>query len=211
MLSAALLLFAAPARKPAPEPIVAKPALRAELARRHDTDQKIRERAMSENWNGLPEAERRRRFEEWTAIDHENTKALAWMIFVYGWPGKSLVGRDGANTAWLLVQHADRDVDFQERCLPLLEAAVKAGEAEPDQLAYLTDRVRVNRGKPQVYGTQGRQTPDGAGWEPRPIESPADVDKRRASVGLEPLAEYIRTMNGIVAKTRTPAPKPLAK
>src|SRR5205085_1172028 len=77
-----------------------------------------------------------------------------------GWPGKSLVGVDGANAAWLLVQHADQGRAFQKRCLPLLEAAVKKGEATGVQLAYLSDRVRVGAGEKQVYGTQFR-TVDG--------------------------------------------------
>ena len=122
--------------------------------------------------------------------DREN---LAWMREVvrrHGWPGKSLVGTDGANAAWLLVQHADHDRPFQKRCLVLLEEAVKKGEAAGEQLAYLTDRVRVGENKKQVYGTQLRLV-DGK-YRPQPIEDEANVDKRRKAVGLPPLAVYLR-------------------
>ncbi|MCS6883729.1 MAG: hypothetical protein NZU74_20615, partial [Chloroflexaceae bacterium] len=70
--------------------------------------------------------------------------------------------------------------------------------ARPQDLAYLTDRVRFNTGQPQVYGTQvliidGRVTL-------KPIEDEANVDARRAAVGLLPLAEYVahieRTLAG---------------
>lgn len=74
-------------------------------------------------------------------------------------------------------------------CLGLLEAAVEAGEAEAKDLAYLFDRVRVAEGQPQRYGTQFTIT--NGQLEPAPLEDPANVDERRASVGLMPLAEYV--------------------
>jgi hypothetical protein len=98
------------------------------------------------------------------------------------------VGADGAHAAWLLAQHADRDRPFQKRCLGLLQKAVKAGEASGQDLAYLTDRVRVGEGKKQRYGTQFR-TVNGK-MEPYPIEDEASVDRRRKEVGLGTLAEY---------------------
>jgi hypothetical protein len=121
-------------------------------------------------------------------IDARNTARMKEVVDKYGWPGKSLVGMDGSQKAWLMVQHADEDRAFQKRCLPLLTEAVKKGEASPEQLAYLTDRVRVADKEKQVYGTQFRQ---GKGkMEPYPIEDEANVDQRRKEVGLPPLAEY---------------------
>src|SRR5262249_61914415 len=102
-------------------------------------------------------------------------------------PGKGLGGPAGPNAAWLLVQHADRDLSFQKRCLGLLKTAAQKGEATGEQLAYLTDRVRVGEKKPQVYGTQLRWV-DGK-LRPQPIEDEANVDKRRKAVGLSPLAD----------------------
>lgn len=125
----------------------------------------------------------------WEEIDSANTARLEEIIEARGWPGKSLVGEDGASAAFLIAQHADRDPDFQRRTLKLMEAAAAAGEANPRHLAYLTDRVRVKDGLPQVYGTQ-MTIADGVPV-PHPIEDEANVDKRRAEVGLEPLSEYI--------------------
>jgi hypothetical protein len=123
-------------------------------------------------------------------IDHRNTERMKEIVERHGWPGKSLVGVDGAHAAWLLVQHADLDRPFQKRCLSLLAEAVKMGEAAGVDLAYLTDRVRVGDKQKQVYGTQLR-TVDGK-LVPEPIEDEADVDRRRKEVGLQPLAEYLR-------------------
>jgi hypothetical protein len=62
-----------------------------------------------------------------------------------------------------------------------------AGEVSRQDLAYLTDRVLVNDGKKQRYGTQM-----GMNFEPQPIEDAGNVDQRRAEVGLPPLAEYVK-------------------
>ncbi len=118
--------------------------------------------------------------------DAANRQRLKEIIQEHGWPGKSLVGADGANAAWLVVQHSDADVAFQRECLALMEAAPE-GEVSPQDVAYLTDRVLVNEGKKQRYGTQM-----GMNFKPRPIEDPDNVDKRRAEIGLPPLAEYVK-------------------
>ena len=42
----------------------------------------------------------------------------------------------------------------QRAFLHALRGAVDQGEASPAQLAYLEDRVRIDAGQPQLYGTQ---------------------------------------------------------
>jgi len=126
--------------------------------------------------------------------DEENTKRLAEIVGQHGWPTNTLVGPDGANAAWLLVQHADRDRKFQRQCLDLMTKLPKQEVSRRD-LAYLTDRVLLAEGKKQLYGTQ-MDSADGK-WVPRPLEDPENVDQRRADHGLEPLAEYIKLMESI--------------
>ena len=82
---------------------------------------------------------------------------------------------------------------FQKQCLLLMEKAVKKGDASRADLAYLTDRVLMGEKRKQRYGTQvvsqrGR-------YVPYPIEDEASVDKRRAQVGLRPLAAYLKEEN----------------
>jgi hypothetical protein len=121
-------------------------------------------------------------------VDRKNLVRMKEIVDRSGWPGKTLVGSDGAQAAWLLVQHADSDVCFQKRCLALINAAVKKGEASPEQMAYLTDRVRVAEKKKQVYGTQFHEV--GGKQEPYPVEDEAGLDRRRKEVGMPPMAEY---------------------
>ncbi|MEZ6139481.1 MAG: DUF6624 domain-containing protein [Zavarzinella sp.] len=120
-------------------------------------------------------------------IDAVHTERMKEILKKHGWPGKALVGIDGAHAAWLLVQHADSDSKFQEQCLKLMQKAPK-GEVDPKDIAYLTDRVLVAAGKPQRYGTQLR-----ADFQPMPIEDESQVDQRRTAIGLPPLAEYLKT------------------
>jgi hypothetical protein len=68
---------------------------------------------------------------------------------------------------------------------------VKKGEIPAQQMAYLTDRVRVAEKQKQVYGTQFEDL------EPFPIEDEANVDKRRQQVGLPPLAEYRKSIEAM--------------
>jgi len=170
--------------------------LRAELLDRAEQDQKVRRQLL--DLLSLKDADAiKQEIEIATkkvrAIDARNTARLKEVVDKHGWPGKSLVGTDGSQRAWLMVQHADHDLAFQKRCLPLLSQAVKKGETSPEQLAYLTDRVRVADKEKQVYGTQFHEA-DGK-MEPYPIEDEANVDNRRKELGLPPMAEYRKTLD----------------
>ena len=121
-------------------------------------------------------------------VDDRNAKALAGIIAACGWPGRSLVGENGAAAAWLIVQHAIGQPALLRACLLLLREAAARGEAEAARAAMLEDRICFFERRPQRYGTQwdcdehGRMAP----WT---IGDPDNVDARRASVGLGPLAD----------------------
>ncbi len=131
--------------------------------------------------------------------DRDNLRWLKDVVAKHGWPGKSLVGAKAAQDAWLLVQHADTDRDFQESCLKKMEALPK-GEVEPKNIAYLTDRVLVGRGKKQKYGTQA-MFKDGKAVA-QPIDDAEHVDERRKAVGLQPLAEYLKMVEKLYSTPR---------
>jgi hypothetical protein len=122
------------------------------------------------------------------SLDRAHTARLKEIIRVHGWPTRARVGREGARAAFLIVQHADRDRAFQEEYLAYLDSAVATGDAPGEALALLTDRIRVAKGEPQLYGTQVTITPDGPAFPP--IEDSLHVDERRAALGMPPLAEY---------------------
>jgi hypothetical protein len=172
------------------------PGLREELLHMAEVDQDARRRLDRHPGldQGVPEQEltaaERADLDHLRAVDTSNTARMRTIIGQHGWPGRSLVGDDGAQAAWLLVQHADHDPAFQRACLELLGHAVKAGQADAGHHAYLTDRVLLAEGKQQLYGTQLMLV--GGTWQPRPLADPDRVDDRRRQVGLEPLADYLR-------------------
>ncbi|WP_198410311.1 DUF6624 domain-containing protein [Microlunatus flavus] len=177
-------------------------ALRGELLRRAEVDQQARRACIAlfvKAVDGVVDPaylapEERRVVDQLATVDRNNTSWLREVLRQRGWPGRSDVGDDAAQAAWLLAQHADADPTFQAECLVLLAAAVEAGEAARSCLAYLDDRVRVARGDPQRYGTQGADGEDGE-WRPQPLAAPGMVDQLRAEAGLEPLADYVARMN----------------
>jgi hypothetical protein len=131
----------------------------------------------------------------WKQLDGNNTANLKSLLETYSWFTISAWGKAADSNAWLLVQHADEDPDFQKEILAKLETLYPSRETRPDHYAYLYDRVAISskdatKRTLQRYGTQGRCTAPGQ-WEPFPIEDEANVDLRRAEVGLPPLADYI--------------------
>jgi hypothetical protein len=157
-----------------------QPWLRSELLRRRAASQAARDALIAGGASGLEHA---------LEVDDDNTNWLRMIVAVFGWPGKSLVGDEGAHAAWLLAQHADRDMPFQRNCLALLTQAAADGEVSPRDAAHLTDRVLLADGKLQVYGTV-LNARDGRYEAPR-LCDPDRVDERRATMGLGTLAGHI--------------------
>ena len=167
--------------QPKPNQAPSNPKLRSELLAMAKQDQDLREKWINAPKNPKIDAEVK-------AVDTKNTARMKQIVTQYGWPSQNLVGKDGADAAWLLVQHADADPAFQAHCLPLMQEAAEHGEASKESLALLTDRVLLAQGKKQVYGSQF--TWKTGKVEPLPLEDPAHVDERRKSMGMMPLAEY---------------------
>jgi len=160
-------------------------------------NQKINEKLREELIEMMDEDQRTGKAHDWKnyfeVVRKRNTERLKEIIKEYGWPGFSLVGKDGSRAAWLLVQHSDHDLEFQKQTLELLKKAVEKGDASKRNLAYLTDRVRRHSGEPQLFGTQFEQKENGE-WGPQPIEDPENLEKRRKEFGLEPFSEYEKRM-----------------
>lgn len=111
------------------------------------------------------------------------------------WPGESTVGKEGAIAAFIIAQHSDRDLKFQKHALTMLEQAVQKKDMHPGAVAFLTDRVLVNEGKKQRFGTQFQRGLDGK-LESKPLEDASLVNARRATMGLnEPVETYIARMD----------------
>ena len=129
---------------------------------------------------------------EMKLVHEENNKRIIEIVKKYGWPLESEVGEDGAEAAWLIVQHAVLEPEFQEQCIGLLKQAVEIGEAKGWFLAYLQDRVLIRQGKPQMYGTQ-HEVVNGC-MKPMETESPEEVNKRRELLGIWTQEEHTASL-----------------
>jgi hypothetical protein len=127
----------------------------------------------------------------WRRLTARHGDRLREIMDEVGWPTAALVGADAARAAWLVAQHADRQLDVQRRALRLMEEAVAAGEAGARELAFLRDRTYVNEGREQVYGTQIAGVTEDGSPIPWPCAEPERVDELRAGVGIEPFDEYV--------------------
>ncbi|MFI9359879.1 DUF6624 domain-containing protein [Kitasatospora sp. NPDC053057] len=125
----------------------------------------------------------------WRRLTTRHGDRLSEIMTVHGWPTEQAVGAEAARAAWLVAQHADRQLDVQRRAVELMTEAVAAGAASARDLAFLQDRLAVNEGREQRYGTQIGAVADGRPV-PWPCEDPERLDERRAQVGIEPFDEY---------------------
>ncbi|PJE93918.1 hypothetical protein CUT44_31340 [Streptomyces carminius] len=127
----------------------------------------------------------------WRRLTAEHGDRLDRIMDEYGRPTAAAVGAAAATAAWRVAQHADHQLGVQRRALRLLGEAVERGGADRRHLAFLTDRVLVNEGRPQLYGTRTAGVRDGAPvpW-PCADPDPERVDALRARVGIAPFAEH---------------------
>jgi hypothetical protein len=144
-------------------------------------------------------------------VHQDNAGRLLAIIEQYGWPGRSLVGEDGSEAAWLIVQHSIGNPALQRLALKLLQEAAAKGEAPLWQAAMLEDRIRMLEGRLQLYGTQFDWDENGA-MSPYPtIEDSEYVDDRRRVLGLGPLAMEIERRRAALALTQEKPPDDLAE
>lgn len=154
-----------------------------------EKDQKYRIQIDSiQNQFGMNSKEMKAHWELITKTDKENLKIIRKILDKRGWLGADIIGREGNSTLFLVIQHSD--LKTQQKYLPMMRDAVQKGNAFGSDLALLEDRVALGLGNPQIYGSQLSQTEDGKMFLEAMID-PDNVDKRRASVNLGPIAEYI--------------------
>lgn len=132
-------------------------------------------------------------------VDQANTAWLKERVKAHGWYTIDTYGKEADQAAFLLAQHADRDAAFQAEVLPQLEKLAQEGKAKPSSYAMLYDRVAVAQKRPQRYGSQGRCNDQGV-WTAFETEDPATLDQRRASMGLQPAADYAAMVSSRACK-----------
>ncbi len=169
----------------------ANPALQRQIERLVETDQAVRASG-GKHWD----------LKKLAATDRADGVTARAIFARYGLPTFALVGPQAAQDFDTVIQH--QPLAFQKQVLPQMEADAKKGQVSSESYAMLLDRVESSSGQPQTYGENFTCTRDGK-MKPYPIADPKDVNRRRANLGLMPLALYSKTlgelyMNGFCAQ-----------
>lgn len=167
-----------------------------------EADQSVRQWAL--NMSSLSPEEIATYSTKMVETDSLNRVAVANILDNDGWPdGLS----DKANKAiWLVIVHSD--IDFQEKYLPYIESKANEGIVDKAEFATLHDKMMTHKGLPQRYGTQVNMdilivgdTEESKTVSLWPVEDMEHLDSLRASVGLQPIDEYLETVRESVGQT----------
>jgi len=163
-----------------------------------EEDLELRERLIQNNQlgNGYNEA--------MANLHNRNAEILNEIIDSIGYPTIDKVGKEGSEAAWLIIQHSIGQPKFMKKCAKLLENAVNKNKANPKNLAFLTDRIAVYEGKPQLYGTQFDWSKNGE-LSPHPFDDLTKVNQRRKSIGLNTLEEQTKLIRKRAENETPPA------
>lgn len=136
--------------------------------------------------------------EEWKSFKDSvftsNQKRASEMLNEYGFVGFDLAGEEGSENFWLIAQHSDHNPDFQKVILEEMKIEVDKGNANSREYGLLTDRVKLNTGQKQIYGTQVAYNMEICQAFPKNLTDSINVNKRRAEIGLQPIEEYLNHM-----------------
>lgn len=129
-----------------------------------------------------------------TRIDAESKSYIETVLEDYDWVDRKRFDGAISDHAWILVQHADDHPEFQSKVLARMEPYLESGGVKSKNYAYLWDRVAVNTGKKQRYGTQPKWECEGGMLELQPLEDPDNVNERRAKMGLNTVEQGLERM-----------------
>jgi len=168
-----------------PQSVTPNKKLASELVKLRAENQKTFQEALAEN---LKEDAFKKRI----GITREKTTPrLCRILKEFGWPTTSLVGKEGSAAAFYLLRN-HVTFNLQIELLPVMVAAVKKDEIGKAEFAALVDRMRVDAGVKQLFGTQA--TVVNGLLVLYPIEAERQVDARRKQYGLPPLTDQMRSL-----------------
>ncbi|MBW1296271.1 DUF6624 domain-containing protein [Aquimarina litoralis] len=119
-----------------------------------------------------------------------NERKVRKILDTYGWPTKQMIGERGNLIISNVIQHSDNAIGI--KYLPLMRQAVKEKKLEARFLVRAEDRIATKKGELQVYGGQMKYYPETKSFNVWPVLDPKNVDKRRAKIGLQPIAVFLK-------------------
>ena len=159
-----------------------------------ELDQRYRNQIeYTESKYGKTSAEIKALYKNMDEADSINLIQVEAIIEKYGWLGYAQIGSQANTTLFTVIQHSN--LETWRKYFPVMQVAVKNGKAKATQLALLQDRLDLHEGRKQNYGSQIIWSFERNKYVVLPLNDPDNVDKRRATVGLSTLAEYLSHWN----------------
>jgi hypothetical protein len=139
--------------------------------------------------------------------DSINLIRIEEIITKYGYPGKTMVGEPTNEAAWYVIQHSKKIIDY----FLLIQDAGASNEIPFTKVAMMHDRLLMQQGKEQLYGTQGAGnyrlnsvTGQKVFWSYIwPILNPNGVNEMRKEAGFNTTVEENAKRMGIDYKVYT--------
>ncbi len=130
-------------------------------------------------------------FAKQTELDKENMNLLAVIISENGYPGKSLVGEINKDKAWSIIMHSNKANDY----IDIIKTAADKNELTYTKAAEMEDLYLMNKGEPQIYGTQTAYINDKVSiW---PIKDVEGINYVRKDAGFtQTVQEYAKELFG---------------
>ncbi len=119
--------------------------------------------------------------------DHRNQELVISIIEKCGITSLKELSRIHQSAIWLGLQHSNNK--YRKKYFPLIEEAVNNGDLSKQQYALMKDRILMDDGKHQLYGSQ---IENGKLYK---LEAPESVNERRKEMEMEPLEEYLKKFN----------------
>jgi hypothetical protein len=177
------------------------PVLKNEIIQMYVDDQAVRGNIMSDVIVKYNLQEYEISNSDGVTVDAKNRKRLKEIFKEYGFPKRAMVGKDAMRGIFLMIQHADGDKEWQKGQLSNIENAVKEGDMDGQSYAYLYDRIKINSGEKQLYGTQfSNVDPINKTATLAEIEEMDKLDFRRMEVGMMPIEMYKEFMLNNISK-----------
>ncbi|WP_034059776.1 DUF6624 domain-containing protein [Lacinutrix jangbogonensis] len=120
-----------------------------------------------------------------------NEKKISAILNSNKWPNKEQMGELGNLTICNVIQHSDNVIRI--KYLPLMRQAVKDKKLEARFLVRAEDRIATEKGDLQIYGGQMKYYPETKSFNIWPVYDPKNIDKRRNDIGLNTIAEHLKT------------------
>lgn len=175
--------------------IVENKELQIELIKMYINDQSVRGNVISEIITKYKLDQYELTNKDGVSVDKTNRDRLKEIISEFGFPTRHLVGKDAMQGVFLMIQHSDGDKEWQKKQLTHIKKAVNQGDMDGQSYAYLYDRIKINGGEKQLYGTQFKNVdPINKTVELADTDGIENLDRRRMEVGMMPIQMYEQFM-----------------